>query len=455
MAPKPDGFSAIRRRDVRMDPRRVRKSAAPVPALPRAWLTIVCRTTSTSCADELHRSTVGRLLSKPARGQRLPIDAAFPHKPLYLNRSQDGRARCCAERNPLLSIGYHRVVSLETREVTMAGFFVQLIKRVVEKEDVFTECLAAALRDDPGLARRFVLRLCGDNVDGVDVRTAAVDVATQLGFRASTDAPACCLDMILTLGESTRIGVENKLFADEGRSPEGIRDQLRNYLKLPLNRVAYIRAQDAEIAGDVLSHPKYLTHADRHHFLWSDFYPGVEGSVGAGRALTKDLLDLFLHYGFEPPKPEIGDLKDPDKTVAEANRRNFAKLWETTRAELKKMGWTSISPGSIAELYVDGGPSKRIKKAWIDPTWSRGLLRVRLTPYPAKATEVEEALRTVFLPDYDDADIERGLAPKRVRDPEYVQVTISLRKLLGETTDVEAMKRLLAEFVAVVFQEAG
>ena len=52
----------------------------------------------------------------------------------------------------------------------MAGFFVQLIKRVSEKEDVFTECLAAALRDDPSLARRFVLRLCGDNLDGVDVR---------------------------------------------------------------------------------------------------------------------------------------------------------------------------------------------------------------------------------------------------------------------------------------------
>ena len=45
----------------------------------------------------------------------------------------------------------------------MAGFFVQLIKRVSEKEDVFTECLAAALRDDPALARRFVLKLCRNN----------------------------------------------------------------------------------------------------------------------------------------------------------------------------------------------------------------------------------------------------------------------------------------------------
>jgi hypothetical protein len=337
----------------------------------------------------------------------------------------------------------------------MAGFFVQLIKRVSEREDVFTECLAAALRDDPRLALRFALRLCGDNLDAVDVHAATVDVDTQFSFRASADVPACCLDMIFTLDGSTRVGVENKLFADEGRSQDGLRDQLRNYLKLPVNRVAYIRAQEAEVAGDVLTDPKYLTPADRHHFLWSDFYVDVEQSVGAGRPLTNALLDLFLHYGFEPPKPEIGDLKDPDKTTAEANRRNFAKLWQTTRAELSKMGWKSISPGSIAELYVDRGPSERIKKAWIDPTWSRGLLRVRLTPHPDKAAEVDEALRSVFLPHHDDADIERGLAAKRVRDPEYVQATISLRKLFGETTDAETMKRLLAEFVVAVFQDAG
>ena len=64
----------------------------------------------------------------------------------------------------------------------MAGFFVQLIKRISEKEDVFTECLAAAVRGDQSLARRFVLRLCGDNLDGVDVRTAGVHVATQFSF---------------------------------------------------------------------------------------------------------------------------------------------------------------------------------------------------------------------------------------------------------------------------------
>ena len=71
----------------------------------------------------------------------------------------------------------------------MAGFFVQLIKRVSEKEDVFTECLAAALRDDPALARRFVLKLCRNNALEVDARVAAIDIATQCRFPAVAGVP--------------------------------------------------------------------------------------------------------------------------------------------------------------------------------------------------------------------------------------------------------------------------
>lgn len=337
----------------------------------------------------------------------------------------------------------------------MSRFFVELIKRVSEKEDTFTECLAASLREDPDLARRFLLKLCGDRLDGVDVRAAAIDVATQCSFLASADVPACCVDLVLTLGDTTRIGVENKLFAGEGRDQAGNRDQLRNYLRLSLSRIAYIRAQEADVADEVRHNARYLTPVERQHFLWSDFYLDVEACAPQGSLLTRALLELFLHYGFEPAKREIGDLKHPDKTVAEANRKNFAKLWEITKAELSKMGWKRIGPGSIAELYIDEGSSERIKKAWIDPTWARGLLRVRLTPHAGKEGKVEEALQVAALPHRDDVEIQRGRAAGRVRDPEYVQVTISLRKLLGETTDVGAMKKLLAEFVSETFRAAG
>ena len=337
----------------------------------------------------------------------------------------------------------------------MSRVFVQLIKRVSEKEDVFTECLAAALREDAALRRQFVLKLCGREVDGVDVHGATIDVATQCGFAAKAGVPACCIDMVLTLDGATKIGIENKLFAGEGRDLQGAPDQLKNYLTQPLSRLAYVRAQDANVAEDVLQSPRYSKPAYRQHFLWSDFYEDVEACAQQDRLLTRALLELLKFYGFEPAKPEIGDLKDPDPVTAEANRRNFAKLWETTKAELSRMGWTRISPGSIAELYLDDGPSGRIKKAWVDPTWSRGLLRVRLTPQIGAEERVKEALHSATFPHHDDVEIQGGRAPGRVRDPEYVQVTISLRKLLGEATDAETMKRLLAEFVTQVFRAAG
>ena len=56
----------------------------------------------------------------------------------------------------------------------MSRFFVQLIKRVSEKEDVFTECVTGALQENPDLARRFVRRLCGDHLEGIEVATAAI-----------------------------------------------------------------------------------------------------------------------------------------------------------------------------------------------------------------------------------------------------------------------------------------
>jgi len=54
-----------------------------------------------------------------------------------------------------------------------------------------------------------------------------------------------------------------------------------------------------------------------------------------------------------------------------------------------------------------------------------------------------------------DLEIRRGRGPDRVRDVDYVEVAISLRKLLGEAADVETMKKLLAEFVTEVLRAAG
>jgi hypothetical protein len=333
----------------------------------------------------------------------------------------------------------------------MSRLFVQLIKRVSEKEDVFTECLAAALQEDSGLAREFLHRLCGKTIDGHDIAASHLAISTQRGFPATQILTACRVDMVFTVNGTTTIGVENKLFADEGPN------QLQKYLRLELSRVAYIRAREANVSEDVRGDSRYLKPANRSHFLWSDFYFDVDTCAHDGSAspLTRALRELFLHYSFEPPKPEIGDLRDPDRTISENRRRQFAKLWALTESDLRRMGWKHIAPGSIAELYVNDGVSSRVKQAWLDPTWGRGLLRIRLTPFEGKESDLADVIRSTDLPYGDDVDLQLGHAPRRVRDHEYVELTISLRKLLGQTKDPETMKKVLAEFVVRVFEAAG
>ena len=104
---------------------------------------------------------------------------------------------------------------------------------------------------------------------------------------------------------------------------------------------------------------------------------------------------------------------------------------------------------------MDNGTSSNVKQAWVDPTWARGLLRVRLTPHPGREETVADSLQAARLPHADDVEIRSGLSATRVRDPHYLEAAISLRKLVGETTDVETMKKRLAEFVTEIFRAAG
>ena len=60
-----------------------------------------------------------------------------------------------------------------------------------------------------------------------------------------------------------------------------------------------------------------------------------------------------------------------------------------------------------------------------------------------------------LLPHADDVEIERGRAPGRVHDRDYVQAAVSIRALLQDTNDATVMKMRLAEFVAAVFRVAS
>jgi hypothetical protein len=211
------------------------------------------------------------------------------------------------------------------------------------------------------------------------------------------------------------------------------------------------------VTATVLANPVYQGPGDgRDHFSWRDFYPAVEAAAtraDAG-AFARALRELFIHLGFEPPKPEIGDLLDPDSEIRRRNRQNFAKLWDVTREHLRERGWKSIGAGTIAELYVREGKAKHVEWAWIDPTWARKL-RVRLTPRAnVAAATVAKALRE-GLTRFEDIEISVIDPANRKDQREVAEAAISTRVLLGGLHTTTDMSEALARFVLDVFDAAG
>lgn len=124
-----------------------------------------------------------------------------------------------------------------------------------------------------------------------------------------------------------------------------MRASCRSNLKLGLDRLVFVTAYSADIADQVANNPSYLKPGDgRQHFHWSDFWSLLEKSTNeSGSTVLNDaLFGLFAHFGFDPPRPEIGDLSDPDEGRRKENRENFAKLWNLTRAGLEEREWENI-----------------------------------------------------------------------------------------------------------------
>lgn len=334
----------------------------------------------------------------------------------------------------------------------MSDFFIRLLKLTERDEDTFTECLAAALAEDLDLKSRFVAALCGDEIDGILVRGARIEVMTQKNF------PGCCVDMVFRLNGEKEIGVENKLWAPEGENQEGER-QLWRYCQLGLTRLAFITGYHTSVDERVLKHPGYVRpRNNRAHFLWADFHPLIEDAARkeGGALLARALLAAFSYLGFTPPHPEIGDLRDPDPDRQRHNRENFAKLWEPTRRGLRERSWKDLTPGSIAELYVKRGIARRVDWAWIDPTWGSGMLRVRLTLKDGVAEgEVADLLNSQPLPHGMDTRVSKVDVRARKEPGTVIEVASPLRRLLGDAPEAESMARRLAEFVLAVFDRVG
>jgi len=331
-------------------------------------------------------------------------------------------------------------------EPPLPRLFVSVMKRTNAPEDVLTECLAASLQEDPGLALDFLAILTSGWTGLTRVESEALQIQTQRNF---PDA-GCCVDMVFQRG-GIQLGLENKL-----DSPQGER-QLERYLDLGFERLAFLTRRPSYIEDVVLRHPQYLKpRSGRTHFMWNDFHAVVEKHARrpGSQQFTRALLALFIHLGFEPAHPGIGDLVHEDEQQQNANRTNFAKLWEGTRKGLRDRGWKSIGRGSIAELYLDKGSSTRVKRAWIDPTWTRGMLRVRLTPQAGVTADALMArIAPVPLPGGDDVQIRIETLKRKVKES-VVDVMVPFKQLLGTTEDTERIDSRLAEFVLAVFDAA-
>jgi hypothetical protein len=131
---------------------------------------------------------------------------------------------------------------------------------IAARENFVTECLAATLRADGQLMIRFLQRLSPAITIPDDFQPSD---ETQHSFADSR----CCIDMLFNAAPDITIGVENKLWSQEGTN------QLKKYLDgSDFTKLAFIAAYDANIDPEVLEHERYLRPSARAHFGWADFW---------------------------------------------------------------------------------------------------------------------------------------------------------------------------------------
>lgn len=328
----------------------------------------------------------------------------------------------------------------------MSDLFFKLMKLTNQKENFLTECFVATLKEDITFTRDFLIYICGDNVDGVNISNSSIKIETQVSFPKLHS----CIDMVFYVGENLSIGIENKLDSPESKG------QLIKYLSLPLSRIAFLTAYDTAIENSVDEHPNYLKPKNgRKHFIWSDFYEIVDVSSKrvSATVLNKALLNMFSDLGFDPPKPEIGDLHNINPEIADKNRRNFAKLWSKTRNELEKKN-CKLEAASIVELYVKCVSNNVLETIWLVPI--KGNLKVRLNLKDnINLTTIIDKLNSSSFPFYKMIQVYQQNVRRTKRIDTVIDITISLKKLLSDIYDTDSMSNRLAEYVLTIFNEVS
>jgi len=330
------------------------------------------------------------------------------------------------------------------------NLFLSTRRSTTSEENHLTEFIAAALEVDDDLRRAYASVVLQDYAErqGWGVVEIA-ECGTQKNFRDTS----CCPDLVLNLRDGHVIICEHKIDAPEtlalnetdSGSDEPIR-QLKRYLRLSVDGVAYFRSSWRPPAAEILAHPKYVKPANREHFLWSDLYePLQQGTSDVARWLREG----FEHLGYTPPHPAIGNLDDPDEVLRRSNRQNLAKLWNLTRSSLREAGW-KVDAGATCELYLRSNSQSAAELIWVAPR--REMLWVRITPRdPSTLDEIHErvsAAAAALKPQVEvsTAAIRRGDGHRGV-----VDAAIPLRTLLKEMeTSLEIEQRLRSYIVPLV-----
>jgi hypothetical protein len=292
------------------------------------------------------------------------------------------------------------------------------------REDHLTEFLAAALDVSKSFRAAYIDQILGDFAKSDGSATVEIqDVKTQVSFPGTT----CCPDMLITLSNGRTVACEHKLDALETMGPErDQRSQLKRYLDLPVDGLLYVRTLWKPPGSEVVNHPKYIHPPGREHFLWRDFYP----LFSSGTHIVLDWLrEGFERLGFTPPHPSIGEMSGPNEEMNLENRRNFAKLWQSTKSTAHALGW-KIEIGSIVELYLSDNSSSLASSIFISPAkFERFLFRV--TPYSGKHQMALTQLQQAAGLSDKKMDVEKIQIRRTNGKEDVVDVTTTLREIVG------------------------
>lgn len=321
----------------------------------------------------------------------------------------------------------------------LVNLFWETRRLTAAREEHLTAFIAAALNVDTAFRRAYAATLLGPLAR--EGRVPAIATAlTEVVYREER----CRVDMVLDLDDGRRVAVEHKIDAAEtpGVTPEGEAvGQLRRYLDLPVDHVAFVRSTTAEVTADVRDHPRYLRPGwGADHYLWRDLHAAL--TVGE-HDVTGWILEAFDMLGYTPPVPHVGDLS------VRANRENFAKLWQTTRSDLTDR-WT-ITTGSICELYLRPRSQSHIGYIYVSPSaQAGGVLLVRIQVDNTRRDAVHDSLQTLAA----GSGVTEIVLGRAGNGSPVVDVHAPLHRLLSGAHDTATQQQCLAAHVVPLVRAA-